>query len=464
MASMTVVDGKYLLAQVIDGAGDISHILETENKFVDKNIEIATEVAAGALGSGSGSVEASSDVNILGTASSTQPQTGHYIKVEGDANVAVATSGWIDSGEDVDVSIADVYYPVAEATFTESGASVVSVNAGYVGASETVGTISNGSQTISGGGLTAGAGSASVSSDGYYNGSSYDTSDKVTLATTEASGYYKLTASGSGAVSSAAVTRQVTSAGYFAADSSPVTVISAGSETSSVATEAYFILKSTLSASSVTPGTTQQTVTIGAGYYPIARTVTVSALQAGTAVPSVDNTGLNTYFNTESSSSSADVVITPQYSITDGGYFDATANPVDGTPVYLSIKTQTVTETATTVSGTSATRGTRTESAGWKASAETLGTATFANTATSGTTYVDLSPTTAAPSLASGDYLYINPGWTDGVKISLAKLVPDGSNIHGHADAILSGYTAYDNDGALVTGTIQTYDGSYTVA
>lgn len=80
--------------------------------------------------------------------------------------------------------------------------------------------------------------------------------------------------------------------------------------------------------------------------------------------------------------------------------------------------------------------------------------ATFANTATSGTTYTDKSST--APVLIAGDYLYINKGYTPDIKISLAKLVPDGSDVKGHGEYIISGHSAYDNDGTLVAGTIPT--------
>lgn len=87
--------------------------------------------------------------------------------------------------------------------------------------------------------------------------------------------------------------------------------------------------------------------------------------------------------------------------------------------------------------------------------------ATFANSATSGTTYTDIS--SSAPALISGDYLYINAGYTPAQKISLAKLIPDATNTNASAAYILSGYTAYDNDGALLVGTMQTYDGTYEV-
>lgn len=90
-----------------------------------------------------------------------------------------------------------------------------------------------------------------------------------------------------------------------------------------------------------------------------------------------------------------------------------------------------------------------------------IATSTFANSGTSGVTYTDIS--TNAPVLISGDYLYINEGYTPNVKISLAKLIPDATGDNAPANYILSGYTAFDNDGALIIGTMQTYDGSYTI-
>ena len=433
MATMSVVDGKYVLSQVITGAGDVSHVLATENKFVDKNIEIATSVAAGALGTGTSSMEATSNTGMLGAAASSQPATGYYIKLAGEANVAVATSGWLDEGDDVDLSVADVYYPITEAA-----------------------------QAISGGELSEGAKSVAINSDGAYDGTSYDTSDKIKFEAGEAAGVYKIHPSGSAVVNRAVVNKQVTQEGYMAGDASPVSAIAADSITVDTPTDAYYIKKSTLSASSVTPSTVAQTVTVGEGYAPSDRTITVAAMAPGAADSSTANTGLSTYFNAGTSADN-DVSITPQYSITTAGYLAVTSNPVDGTPAYYKIKEQSVTETATTVSGTTATRGTRTEGVGWNGTEETLDVATFANSATSGSEYVDISGTTAAPVLVSGDYLYINKGWTDNLKISLAKLVPDGSDVKGHSEYILSGHSAYDDDGTLVAGSIPTYAGEYDV-
>lgn len=432
---MIVEDGKFVLNTEIAGAGTITKTLNTENKFVDKNIDVVIETPAGALGAGTGSAEASSTAsNLLGTASSSQPASGYYVKVDGEANVAVTTGGWIDEGEDVDVSIADKYYPVNEAV-----------------------------QSVTGAGLSEGAKSSAITSDGAYNGSTYDTSDKIKFESGEAAGVYKIHANGSATVNRAAVSKQVTTAGYAAADGAPVQQIAADSITVTNPDAPYYIKKSTLSTSSVTPSTSTQTVTVGEGYAPSDRTITINPMTAGAASSSTDNVGLSNYFNA-GTQADHDVTITPQHSIDTAGFLDATANPVDGTPAYYSIKEQTVTETATTVSGTTATRGTRTESVGWNDTAETLDVATFANSGASGASYVDISDTTAAPVLVSGDYLYINKGWTDNLKISLAKLVPDGSDVKGHSEYILSGHSAYDDDGALVAGSIQTYDGSYTVA
>ena len=434
MANMIVQDGMYLLSQEATGAGTISHILATENHFVDKDIDIEISIGAGALGAGTGSAQASSDVTgLLGTGGSSAPATGHYVKVEGTANVAVATGGWIDQGENVDVSIADVYYPITEA-----------------------------SQTITGGALSEGAKSVAINSDGAYDGTSYDTSDKIKFESAEAAGVYKIHPSGSAVVNRAVVNKQVTQDGYMAGDNAPVSAISADSITVDTPTDAYYIKKSTLSTNSVTPSTVAQTVTVGEGYAPSDRTITIAAMAPGAASSSVANTGMSTYFNA-GTSGSHDVELTPQHSIDTAGYLAATANPVDGTPEYYSIKEQTITETATTVSGTTATRGTRTESVGWNDTAETLDVATFANSATSGTSYVDISNTTAAPVLIDGDYLYVNEGWTDAVKISLAKLVPDGSDVHGHSEYILTGHSARDDDGALIAGSMPIYAGAYDV-
>lgn len=145
-------------------------------------------------------------------------------------------------------------------------------------------TTPTGALSVTGGGLTAGVGHGSLSSDGYYNGSTYDTSDKIdiTSQTSLTSGYYKITASGYGAVSRADIKKQITTAGFFTQDSNAVTQIAGTSINSNTGTTEYYIKKSTITATSVAPSTSAQTVTISSGYYPTDRTVSVGAMTTTT--------------------------------------------------------------------------------------------------------------------------------------------------------------------------------------
>lgn len=129
--------------------------------------------------------------------------------------------------------------------------------------------------TVTGGGLTSGAGSTSVSTDGLVGAAgAIDATEKVALSTTSASGYYKITSSGSGSVSRAAITDAHT-AGWLEAKSASI-VSDATSLSSNTAKQEYFIKKSTGISQSVAPKTTDQSVTISAGYYPTDRIITIT--------------------------------------------------------------------------------------------------------------------------------------------------------------------------------------------
>lgn len=129
-----------------------------------------------------------------------------------------------------------------------------------------------------------------------------------------------------------------------------------------------------------------------------------------------------------------------------------------------SIKMTQVTEAPTTgfYVHANASGGTEVDVAGWlpkgaKATSNgdayyTIDNVAFNNAGTAGKEYTDISET--APALISGDYLYINEGYTGDVKISLAKLVPDGTDIKGGEQWLYKGHTAYDDDGNKVTGTM----------
>jgi len=163
---------------------------------------------------------------VIGTKATAEPSSGYYIAVSLNASGSskIKTAGWFPTGALTAGSTSGIikYFPITAAEYS-----------------------------VDGGGLTASDGNSSLTSNGYYNGSSYDTNDKVTLTTTATSGYYKLTASGSGKVNRAAITKQNTKAGYLPTNS-VTTVSEATNLTSNTKNTEYFIKKSTLSASSVT--------------------------------------------------------------------------------------------------------------------------------------------------------------------------------------------------------------------
>lgn len=198
------------------------------------------------------------------------------------------------------------------------------------------------------------------------------------------------------------------------------------------------------------------TVTAPAGYYPEASSKSVAA---GSATVSGTITVTPT-INVLAQSGIVQATVGQLASITPSvtaGYISSgtTGQMILTGSKSVTLTSSSVTEGTTTVSGTTATRGTATYGTGWIQSGE-MAAAEFANTATSGKTYVDISNTAEAPVLVTGDYLYINKGYTDDLKISLAKLVPDAASADLSSSVILSGYSAYDNAGNLIAGNIPT--------
>ena len=340
--------------------------------------------------------------------------------------------------------------------------SVVAGNCHILELTTPVAHLMPGHQEITGAELTAGNGHAELISDGFYNGDRLVSSDAIRLNDTKQTGYYQITAKGKGSVSSSAVTKQVTVAGHFYEDTNPVDVISPHTAESNEAEQLYYIKKSTISTERISPSSSEQTVTIGEGYYPAQRTVTVAPVQESVKpTTSMKSTNMDTYFYS-ANKDQFDISVTPRYS-TPAGFVEEVIDGTNGGAEYYIIKRITSEATSTTVSGNTATRGHFSVSEGWNDNLIRLDPALFKKEATSGKTYVDISNTTDAPELLTGDYLYIDAGYVDNLKISLAKLIPDSDVPAASANYILSGYSAYDNDGDLLIGTIRKYDGSYTL-
>ena len=454
-------NNKWKLSYSMPGAGTKTITFPTKDKYVDENIEVKVTNAEGALGVTSSSVEGISNVGILGSGQASQPASGGYVKVSGGAVVGVTTAGWLDTTASQSVTAADVYYPIVNATFERDGAAFKSVTEGYVAASQTLITMPGASQTITGGGLSTTSSSTALASNGLSNGTTEDATKKIALSDTKAANTYELETSGSFTTARAAVTKQVTSEGYVAEDSSAVEAIAAGSHTDNNAHAKYYVAQSTLSTDTVQSSSVDQTVTVGPGYYHETRTITVQAMGAATVAPNVANTGLSTYFDAGTSSAN-DVSLTPRYSVTAAGYVALQTNTA-GDPEYYSIKTTSVTQGDSSIANETLTRGSATWGTGWIETGS-IAPATFSNTVPSGmqsSEFLDISD--YAPALISGSGLFIKKGYVDNLYISLAQFAPDTPSADLASNKMLNGYSALDRDGNLVTGNIQTYDGSYTI-
>ena len=77
-----------------------------------------------------------------------------------------------------------------------------------------------------------------------------------------------------------------------------------------------------------------------------------------------------------------------------------------------------------------------------------------------GTSYAEI---TSNVSISSGGWLQIGAGYYANSKISLSTLIADNATVGLAATYILNGYKAYDNAGTLITGSILTYDGAFSV-
>ena len=214
-----------------------------------------------------------------------------------------------------------------------------------------------------------------------------------------------------------------------------------------------------------TYNTSTEDQTIAAGQYLTGaqtirqvKTVNIEAgnIKYGVNVKVGDAGNSNRIANVTGTFTKANTVSSGQSAASASQILDGYSAWVDGAEVQGSIQTQTISQGTTTVSGTTATRGTASWNTGFIEQGS-ISAATFASSATSGKTYVDISNTTSAPVLVSGNYLYINKGYTDDLKISLAKLVPDAADVGvaTTSGSMLNGFTAYNNNGQIVTGTIQ---------
>lgn len=418
---------------------------------------------------------------IIGTRATAEPTEGYYISFSstGGGSSKIKTAGWFPQGATLTPASTTVerFFPVTAAEGNVSGTNTVSPTADVSGSNVTLGSTDNGiSVTATGGGTASVTAQANITTAGYVPkqnnlfsktltaNSNTTTKTKFISAVTIPSGKsLSVTNNGTLTLTTTGTTNATITNG--------TTTITSNSTTAGVVKVAA---KITASDSSATAAQTiinnglWNTVTMTAANTAYYGRVTAPPL---TVTTSSTNDGMGTYFNT-GSASNKDVTITPKYTNT-AGYKTATTTATNNSGItYWKIKTTSMTQNkVTTLNSTNDAINTRANASwgtGWITSGS-IAPATFANAKDTDKTeddYVDISNTSDAPILSSGGFLYINRGYVDNLKISLAKLVPDSisGKTMAPANYILTGYAAFNGSGVAINGTMQIYNGAYTVS
>ena len=295
-----------------------SIVLNTENTFVDKDIELICDVRSGVASVLPTSITSIPTISV----SSNGVITAKHLTTQ-LVSPTITTPGWIDTGINGNIT--------ARGTATY--------------------TLTIGSLNASGGSVYALPGYYPITAVQAIAAGSVKTPDTsitvpITLNNTATSTGYVISTSKTQTISPV-----LTTEGYITnSDVQSGTITISGAST---------IPQSTLSATTITPKTNEnQTVTIGAGYYHTARTVTINSMSAGTSAvinsegsvstaPSVTIGGTNTmavstsatpYYFTRTGTAAAGTVQT-KYKVTTAGYTGTKAATNGGTVSVTPTKT-----------------------------------------------------------------------------------------------------------------------------
>ena len=453
-------------------------------------IPITTGVAAANASAASITIETTDDsskagVNvqsILGTAADSEPTSGYFlrIKANGSGSSKVTTAGWFPTGALATSSTSTTkFYPVTAAAGEITGTNTVTPNASLSGSNVTLSDTNNGiSITATGGGTASVTAAAKINTAGYAPttnslfSKTLAASNNTTTATKYISaitipseksltitnnGTATMTTSGTANItSSSTTTGTVTIAAKTAAGDS--------SNTSQIVVQNGLWKTTAASAASTYYGrVTVRAVSgsIGGSAASGSATAVITNTDSVNTITDLTNKTAGTdYWQIKATATGTAGSYTPKYTVNTSGWLASTVN---GTAQTVSVNSDStgksiyIPKATFTVSGNKVNVST----AGYIASG-TVGTISNGTIGTSttdpGTGYT--ANTTAV--VPSGGYLTLTAGYYAATKISLATLVPNGSNVAGHADYLLEGKTAYDNNGVLVTGNIATYQGDYT--
>ncbi len=515
-------------------------LLNTENKFVDKNISFKLNVPAASDPSFSITDKPSENINV-DTENLTSANNVYYypLKTGLTGQFIINTPGWIGTSRsttytlsktDSTVTVGRIKQSTISTTVVTPGltTATVTISDGYYHANRTVsikpmsegpqaaasvtvgGTIqsptaTNAAQTITG--LTQVGISPTTTQPTSANNNKFFISFKATVATSTpsfttnvtqagylgsnsqitASGvmnssnqtFYSIISTGALTVSGNAATATVPTMAKVSTDGSAAGVniaSSVGTIAASEPSSGYYVLVSvtapastaSLNVSNITPGWVQDSSQITANNVTISATgksfyipITTGTLASNSSTATAAATGLTLGTGTATQPTSGKyikVIGNGVVKVGTAGYLPANTTAASATKTYyypVATATFSVSGSNVVVSGE-----------GWADSGRVVGavgTATLANTPTSGQTYSAPSSTPVLITSETEDsYLYINAGYLPNTKISLGDLIPQAATAPATTDMIRVGYEAYDQDGRRIVGALATYDGTYS--
>lgn len=484
---MSEQNGQFVFDHTVTTAGEYTAILSTQNTFVDKNIgiKITTPTAPN---------PALNLTNITSSITMGTPTNGVYspsASISGTINFA--TAGWVGTGNynvsDSNVKIGTINQSTVTISATEQATAPTLINANTSNTRDVTGSASTTTSTPQSGyfiTLQANAPATpftSLTADvtpGYLasaSGVSINSLNGITTTHNSATYYFPIT-TGHAEGDSASITKDTTSSGNNATNVTEALLSETGSTDKPTASNSYYIALNATGNSQVTTAGWFPTGALDPGSGKRYFTLTKAAITASSS-----DVSATTYVDPGDITIAGDTTdITNKVRLNTNNvndiYYKPVTTPNNIDTYYIAISaiaapstingtssiTGNITASVSTpgyahsnLTGPGSVSGTATAIANEKNSPVyyiPLPSATFTNSATNDVTYTDIS--SSAPELISGDYLYINKGFTDNVKIALAQLIPDVASVNNLAgDYILHGYSAYNNAGTLITGTMQ---------
>jgi len=503
MPDMEVKNSAFAFEKTIENSGDVTGILSTENTFVDKNIAI--KITTPAVGAMDLAITDNNDDVTVGTASE-----GKYpLTATIAGTVTPATAGWAPASAANVSDTGVVVGKIAQSTMNDgtntvaSGSTInpdydtqtINITAGYNGARTIIigkaedgpagevsspnatATLGNPTYQDSGdneGKFTIGASgiiaAPTVVTEGFIGDtvgtknagaiSGIKVLDKITIGVSASASGTVTPAISKDAISISGVTDAAAGAAVTTAPSSGVYVKVKSAASSATVTSTGTVESAGYGTPTIydTDTSTDTTVTINASadtYIPVTEASGTSTVAIGTVTSEHMAVGVESNDHTFPVTSDLTTIPTT-FTVGSDGWFHS--DSADGSASSVTIGS--LDKATFSTSGASTTVAT----AGYIPANTTVGTVDNGTLSTVSTDPGNDYTANTTAVLVEGGYLTLTAGYYPATKISTATLVPDGTDVKGHAEYILAGHTALDEDGTTVTGSIPTYAGAYTMS